>query len=65
MKPYEFVCPIRVPTPPDLTAYCLGKRCAFYAKYAESCSVPLIANILADSDICRNIWEPERDVEER
>lgn len=59
------VCPIRRPLQGDTFAYCIRKECAFYAAYAKSCSVPVIANILADSEICRNIWEQKEEVEER
>lgn len=65
MKYYEKVCPIRCPLPNDTFAFCLGEECAFFSCYAKSCSVPLIADILADSDICRNSFEPvERKAEE-
>lgn len=46
-------------------AFCLGKECAFFCDYADSCAIPLLTNIFADSEICRNIWDQKEEVEER
>lgn len=64
MKYFEKICPIRSPLSGDKFAYCVGDMCSFYAEYASSCSIPVIANILADSDICKNVWESDNKVEE-
>ena len=45
------ICPVR-------KLECSGEKCAWWSKFAENCAVPLIAEILADSDICNNVWEP-------
>lgn len=36
---------------------CQGKSCAWWCRFAEDCAVPLIAGILADSEINRICWE--------
>lgn len=35
---------------------CAGKHCAWWCEFAKQCAVPLAAEILADSDICNNVW---------
>ena len=35
---------------------CRGDVCAWWSNYAKECSLPLIADILADSSICQNVW---------
>ena len=55
-------CPIRIPFQYSnrehcLDAKCIGKDCAWWSGWAQDCSIPLIAGILADSTICRNEWE--------
>lgn len=36
---------------------CMGEKCAWWNNYAKECSIPLIADILADSSICKNSWD--------
>lgn len=44
---------------------CAENKCAWWCSFAEDCSVPLTAGILADSDINRISWnhkEESKDV---
>lgn len=41
------VCPVR-------GRECIGERCAWWCEFADDCSVPLLAGMFADSEICRN-----------
>lgn len=38
-------------------ARCIGTDCAFWCGFSEDCAITTIAGILADSTICRNIFE--------
>ncbi len=38
---------------------CIGENCAWWLNFAEDCSTPIIASILADSSICQNVYSPE------
>lgn len=38
---------------------CMQERCAWWCKFAQDCSVPLLAGMFADSEICRNVWEDD------
>lgn len=51
------ICPLRTARPVD-ASQCIGENCAWWCKFAKQCAVPLAAEILADSDICNNVWEP-------
>lgn len=35
---------------------CIGKHCAWWCEFANQCAIPLMAEILADSDICNNVF---------
>lgn len=48
------VCPMLIGK--KANPLCIGEYCAWWCKFAEDCSVPLIAGILADSSICQNGW---------
>ena len=50
------VCPICVAGANNFVNYCIGEDCAWWVKWAEECSVPLIAGMFADSSICRNAF---------
>ena len=43
------------------SAYCIGKDCAWWCEFADSCAVPLMTEILADSTICQTIFERRDD----
>ena len=51
-------CPIMVAAMHMMNAECIGECCAWWCKFAKQCAVPLAAEILADSDICNNVWGP-------
>ena len=36
---------------------CIGTDCAWFCGFARSCSIPLLAGMFADSEICRNVFE--------
>lgn len=38
---------------------CLGEDCAWWCSYANDCAIQTIAVILADSSICRSIFEKD------
>lgn len=52
LKTSERMCPL-------LQDDCIGKTCAFWCHWAKDCSVPLLAGMFADSEICRNTFERE------
>ncbi len=43
---------------------CLKERCAWWLPFANDCAVPTIAGILADSTICQNTFEEQREEED-
>lgn len=45
----------------QISAQCAGKACEWWVSGASMCAVPVIAVTLADSDLCRTIWESDRD----
>ncbi len=42
---------------------CIGENCAWWLNFADDCSTPIIASILADSSICRNVYEKPHNEE--
>lgn len=50
-------CPIMVASPTMQGTLCIEQHCAWWCEFAQECSIPLIAGILADSSICQNVWE--------
>ena len=54
-------CPIMVAGANMARAICIEEHCAWWSKYAGCCSVPLIADILADSTICQSVWNEGGD----
>ena len=36
---------------------CIEKACAFWCQWGKDCSIPLLAGMFADSEICRNDFE--------
>lgn len=59
------ICPICVAGANGFVNYCIRENCAWWAEWANDCSVPTIAGILADSEICRNVFPtPEPPKEE-
>ena len=56
------ICPICFAGANDSVCYCIHEECAWWAEFANECSVPLIAGILADSTICQNVFtEPPKE----
>lgn len=37
--------------------YCKEEKCMWWRKYAGDCTISLMADMLADSDMCRTIFE--------
>lgn len=57
MNALDKLCPMK-----RLNGYCIGERCAWWLEFAKECAVPVAAGILADSTICRNVFdEAERE----
>ena len=54
-------CPILVVSSDIPSTLCMQQHCAWWCEYAECCSVPLIAGILADSTICQSVFRKEKD----
>lgn len=50
-------CPIMVAGANEYVSECIRKECAWWCDFADSCAIPLLAGMFADSDICRNIFE--------
>lgn len=42
---------------PIMRTECKEYECAWWCEFAKDCSVPLIAGMFADSDICNNVFE--------
>lgn len=36
---------------------CIEAACGWWCGWAKDCAVPLLAGIMADSEICRTKWE--------
>lgn len=47
-------CPIMICS--CTSAMCIGKQCAWWCEFAKECSIPLLAGMFADSEICRNVF---------
>ena len=54
----EKVCPLRL-NDRDYTARlkCIGEGCSWWCNFADSCSIPLLAGMFADSSICRSVFD--------
>ena len=50
-------CPIMVAGANTHVSECIGKDCAWWIPYANDCAMPVVAEILADSTICQNVFE--------
>lgn len=46
------ICPLH-------SAVCKTTECAWWCVFTGDCSIPLLAGMLSDSEICRNIFEEE------
>lgn len=51
------VCPIMCAGANTAVCYCIGKDCEWWCDFANSCSVPLLAGMFADSEICRTVFD--------
>ena len=45
----------------QISAKCAGKACEWWVDEAGMCAVSAIAVMFADSNLCRTIWESDRD----
>lgn len=66
---YEFgeeetrkVCPFRA-NGRALNIRCTGSGCAWWCDFAQECAVPLLAGMIADSDLCRTAFNGIRTPE--
>ena len=39
---------------------CIGSDCKWWCEFAKDCSIPLLAGMFADSEICRNVFEDQK-----
>ena len=42
------------------SAYCIYEDCAWWRNYADDCAIPLLADMFADSEICRSVFENQK-----
>lgn len=35
---------------------CIGASCMWWREYARDCAIPLLADMFADSEICRSVF---------
>lgn len=52
----EKVCPLRFNDTLVSRPKCIGEECSWWCNFADSCSIPLLAGMFADSSICRNVF---------
>ena len=52
-------CPFRT-TSNYLFTECIGKGCMWWREYAKDCAIPLLADMFADSEICRSVFEQNK-----
>lgn len=50
-------CPIMILNAQNASPVCPKKLCEWYCEFADSCSIPLLAGMFADSTICQNTFE--------
>lgn len=53
----EKICPIMMSGNKNPDGHCIGEQCGWWCKFANDCSVPLLAGMFADSEICRNVFD--------
>ena len=46
-----------------LLPVCTEEECQWWRKYANDCAIGVLVDILADSTICQNSWQPEAEPE--
>lgn len=52
-------CPIMVASANMQSTLCIQHHCAWWCAYANDCSIPLLAGMFADSEICRTVFEKQ------
>lgn len=52
----EKFCPVMI-CAHEAGGRCIGLDCAWWCDFAKDCSIPLLAGMFADSEICRNVFE--------
>lgn len=50
------VCPLRFNDTLVSRPKCIGEECSWWCNFADRCSIPLLAEMFADSSICRNVF---------
>lgn len=43
---------------------CCGEKCSFWCEFANRCSIPLLAEMFADSTICQNVFNNAKGKQE-
>jgi len=44
-----------------VNGYCIGEGCSWWCKWANDCSIPLLAGMFADSTVCQSVFENVED----
>lgn len=58
---YKF-CPLMVRGENmHVNGYCIGESCSWWCKWANDCSIPLLAGMFADSTVCQSVFENIED----
>lgn len=47
----------------NIVGGCIKEECAWWCDFAKDCSVPLLAEMFADSEICRNVFGADQRME--
>lgn len=59
------LCPIWAASPRNgRNLDCMREDCSWWCKWGEDCSIPLLAGMFADSEICRTIFDNEGENDE-
>lgn len=56
MKNEEKLCPFAFSSGQYKEKKCKGSLCSFWCEFANRCSIPLLAEMFADSTICQNMF---------
>ncbi len=52
------LCPFRIGSLPPADR-CVGGKCGWWCEFGGECAVPLLAGMMADSDICKTAFGRE------
>ena len=58
------ICPICIAGANKYVSRCIGADCVWWCTFSNDCAIPTVAEILADSDVCKTIFlkpEPKKE----